>query len=259
MGNQKTKRKNLARQESNSTNWVRTIAILSPVNPVGKELSEAECQELKTVFEHNLKIGHFPYFKSTDGFYTIYNIEFYSAKNKAMAYAVDSFIFAKIHWNKEGDAVFTLEHWEHFCKTINGKEQITTYKLKGSQALNGSFESVRAKDDFLTRLNPPFKSFIPNDLVEQMAAVNNVVEDYARRNPSVDIFEFFNESISEIWTGKLHWITRARLYGKWDELKLATNAKETSLSNRLITTITFSVHSGAFLSIPNADFNVVMP
>ena len=131
--------------------------------------------------------------------------------------SADSFIFAKIHWNREGDAVFTLEYWEHFCKTINGKEQITTYKLKGSQVLGGSFESVQAKDDFLARLNPPFKSFIPNDLVEQMAAVNNVVEDFARRNPNVDIFEFFNESIGEMWTGKHQWITRARLYKKWNE------------------------------------------
>ncbi len=229
MENQKSNCKNLARQESNSTDWVRTIAVLSPVNPVGKELSDDEKQQLnKERFEHYLKTGHYPYFKSADGFYTVYNIGFDVAKKDAMDYSADSFIFVRIHWNKEGDAVFTLEYWKHFCKTINGKEQITTYKIKGSQVLGGSFESVQAKDDFLTRLNPPFKSFIPNDLVEQMAAVNNVVEDYARRNPSVDIFEFFNESISEIWTGKHHWITRARLYGKWNELKLATNAKETS-------------------------------
>ena len=64
MENQKTNRKNLARQESNSTNWIRTIAILSPVNPVGKELSEAENQELREYFEHYfLQIGHYPYFK----------------------------------------------------------------------------------------------------------------------------------------------------------------------------------------------------
>ena len=210
-------RNNLARQESISTNWIRTMAILSPVNPVGKELSEAENQEFKESFEHYLKIGHYPYFKSTDGFYTIYNIEFDGAKKDAMDYAADSFIFAKIHWNKEGDAVFTLEYWEHFCKTINGIEQITTYKLKGSQELGGSFESVQAKDDFLARLNPPFKSFIPNDLVEQMAAVNNVVEEYAMQNPDVDIHQVFNESICWGYTGKHHWITRYKLYGKWNK------------------------------------------
>ena len=83
--------------------------------------------------------------------------------------------------------------------------------------MGGSFESVQAKDDFLARLNLPFKSFIPDDLVEQMAAVNNAVEDYAQRHPDVDIFEFFNESISEMWTGKHHWITRYKLYGKWNK------------------------------------------
>lgn len=228
MENQKTKRKNLARQESNSTNWVRTIAVLSPVNPVGKELSEAECQELKTVFEQNLKIGHFPYFKSADGFYTVYNIGFDVAKKDAMDYSADSFIFVRIHWNKEGDAVFTLEYWKHFCKTINGKEQITTYKIKGSQVLGGSFESVQAKNDFLARLNPPFKSFIPNDLAEQMAAVNNAVESYAQRHPDEDILQVFSESFSEEYTGFKNWITRNKIYGKWDELKLATNAKGTS-------------------------------
>ena len=208
-------RKNLARQESNSTNWIRTIAILSPVHPVGKELSEAECQELKARFVNYLHVGHYPYFELENGYYAVYNIVFDGAKQDAMDYAADSFVFAKIHWNKEGDAVFTLEYWRHFCKTINGKEQITTYKRNGVQVLGGSFENVQAKDDFLARLNPPFKSFIPNDLVEQMAAVNNVVEDYAQRHPDVDIFEFFNESASEIWTGKHRWITRARLYGKW--------------------------------------------
>ncbi|MBO7497166.1 MAG: hypothetical protein J6T98_11485 [Salinivirgaceae bacterium] len=218
MENQKTNRKNLARQESISTNWIRTIAILSPVHPVGKELSEAECQELKASFEQNfLKIGHFPYFELENGYYAVYNIAFDVAKNNAFNHAADSFVFAKIHWNKEGDAVFTLEYWKHFCKTINGKEQITTYKIKGSQVLGGSFENVQAKDDFLARLNPPFKSFIPNSLVEQMAAVNNVVEDYAQRHPDVDIFEFFNESISEQKTGKHHWITRAQLYGRWNK------------------------------------------
>ena len=226
MENQKTNRKNLARQESNSTNWIRTIAILSPVNPVGKELSEAECQELKKKFENDfLKIGHFPYFERENGYYAVYNIVFDVAKQDAMHYAADSFVFAKIHWNKEGDAVFTLEYWEHFCKTINGIEQITTYKLKGSQELGGSFENNQAKDDFLARLNLPFKSFIPDDLVEQMAAVNNVVEDFARRNPNVDIFEFFNESISEMWTGKHHWITRAKLYKNWNTLKISDIAK----------------------------------
>ena len=215
MENQKTNRKNLARQESNSTNWIRTIAILSPVHPVGKELSEAECQELKARFVNYLHVGHYPYFELENGYYAVYNIVFDGAKQDAMDYAADSFVFAKIHWNKEGDAVFTLEYWRHFCKTINGKEQITTYKRNGVQVLGGSFENVQAKDDFLARLNPPFNSYIPNNLVEQMAAVNNVVEDYARCHPDVDIFEFFNESASEIWTGKHRWITRARLYGKW--------------------------------------------
>ena len=218
MENQKTNRKNLARQESNSTNWIRTIAILSPVHPVGKELSEAECQKLKESFDNLLKRGHYPYFKMEGQNYetfVVYNIEFETAKKYALGYLADSFVYARIHWNKEGDAVFTLEYWQHFCKTINGKEQITTYKIKGSQVLGGSFENVQAKDDFLARLNPPFKSFIPNDLVEQMAAVNNVVEDYAQRHPDVDIFDFFNESISEQKTGKHHWITRAKLYGNW--------------------------------------------
>lgn len=215
MENQKTNRNNLARQESNSTNWVRTIAILSPVNPIGKELSEAEYQELKERFVQYLQIGHYPYFELGNGYYAVYNIEFYGPKTRAMDYAADSFVYVRIHWNKEGGAVFTLEYWQHFCKTINGKEQITTYKIKSSQVLGGSFESVQAKGDFLARLNPPFKSFIPNDLVEQMTAVNNVVEDFARRNPNVDIFKFFDESISEVWTGKLHWITRAKLYRRW--------------------------------------------
>ena len=217
MENQKTNRKNLARQESNSTNWIRTIAILSPVNPVGKELSEAESQELKAKFEQYLHIGHYPYFELENGYYAVYNIEFYGAKQDAMDYAADSFIFAKIHWNKEGDAVFTLEYWEHFCKTINGIEQITTYKLKGSQELGGSFENNQAKDDFLARLNLPFKSFIPDDLVEQMAAVNNAVEEYAMQNPDVDIHQVFNESICWGYTGKHHWITRYKLYGKWNK------------------------------------------
>ncbi|MBR5956841.1 MAG: hypothetical protein IKZ99_00595 [Salinivirgaceae bacterium] len=226
MENQKTNRKNLARQESNSTNWIRTIAILSPVHPVGKELSEAEYQELKERFENDfLKIGHFPYFELENGYYAVYNIVFDGAKQDAMDYAADSFVFAKIHWNKEGDAVFTLENWEHFCKNINGKEQITTYKRNGVQVLGGSFENVQAKDDFLARLNPPFNSFIPNNLVEQMAAVNNVVEDYARCHPDVDIFEFFNESASEIWTGKHRWITRAKLYGNWGKLKISDIGK----------------------------------
>ena len=83
--------------------------------------------------------------------------------------------------------------------------------------MGGSFESVQAKDDFLARLNPPFKSFIPNDLVEQMAAVNNVVEEYAMQNPDVDIEQMFNESISWGHTGKHHWITRYKLYGKWNK------------------------------------------
>ena len=218
MGNQKTNCRNLARQESNSTNWVRTIAVLSPVNPVGKELSDGEKQELKERFEHYLKIGHYPYFKSADGFYTVYNIGVDVAKKDAMEYSADSFIFAKIHWNKEGDAVFTLEYWKHFCKTINGKEQITTYKINGSQVLGGSFESVQAKNDFLARLNPLFKSFIPNDLTEQMAAVNNAVESYAQRHPDEDILQVFNESFSEEYTGFKHWITRNRIYGKWNEL-----------------------------------------
>ena len=218
MENQKTNRKNLARQESNSTNWIRTIAILSPVNPVGKELSEAECLELKKRFENDfLKIGHFPYFELGNGYYAVYNIVFDVAKNDAFNHAADSFIFAKIHWNREGDAVFTLEYWEHFCKTINGIEQITTYKLKGSQELGGSFENNQAKDDFLARLNLPFKSFIPDDLVEQMAAVNNAVEEYAMQNPDVDIHQVFNESICWGYTGKHHWITRCKLYGKWNK------------------------------------------
>lgn len=229
MENQKSNCKNLARQESNSTNWVRTIAVLSPVNPVGKELSDDEKQQLnKERFEHYLKTGHYPYFKSADGFYTVYNIGFDVAKKDAMYYSADSFIFVRIHWNKEGDAVFTLEYWNHFCKTINGKEQITTYKIKGSQVLGGSFESVQAKDDFLTRLNSSFKSLIPNDLAEQMAAVNNAVESYALQHPDEDILQVFSESFSEKYTGFKNWITRNRIYGKWDELKLATNAKETS-------------------------------
>ena len=220
MENQKTNRKNLARQESISTNWIRTIAILSPVNPVGKELSEAECQELKESFDNLLKRGHYPYFKmegQNPEIFVVYNSEFETAKKYALGYLADSFIYAKIHWNKEGDAVFSLEYWQHFCKTINGKEQITTYKRNGVQVLGGSFENVRAKDDFLARLNPPFKSFIPNDLVEQMAAVNNVVEDYAQRHPDVDIEQMFNESISWGYTGKHHWITRAQLYGIWNK------------------------------------------
>ena len=217
MENQKTNRKNLARQESISTNWIRTIAILSPVHPVGKELSEAECQELKARFVNYLHVGHYPYFELENGYYAVYNIVFDGAKQDAFNHAADSFVFAKIHWNKEGDAVFTLENWEHFCKTINGKEQITTYKRNGVQVLGGSFENVQAKDDFLARLNPPFNSFIPNNLVEQMAAVNNVVEDYAQRHPDVDIEQMFNESISEGWTGKHHWITRYKLYGKWNK------------------------------------------
>ena len=209
MENQKTNRKNLARQESISTNWIRTIAILSPVHPVGKELSGTEYQELKERFVNYLHVGHYPYFELENGFYAVYNIVFDGAKQDAMDYAADSFVFAKIHWNKEGDAVFTLEYWEHFCKTINGKEQITTYKIKGSQVLGGSFENVQAKDDFLARLNPPFKSFIPNDLVEQMAEVNNMVEDYAHRHPNEDIEQMLNTR------GFNGWVARARLYGRW--------------------------------------------
>ena len=220
MENQKTNRKNLARQESISTNWIRTIAILSPVNPVGKELSEAEYQKLKESFDNLLKRGHYPYFKmegQNPEIFVVYNIEFETAKKYALGYLADSFVYVRIHWNKEGDAVFSLENWEHFCKIINGKEQITTYKIKGSQVLDGSFENVRTKDDFLARLNPPFNLFIPNNLVEQMAAVNNVVEDYAQRHPDVDIEQMFNESIGWGYTGKHHWITRAQLYGRWDK------------------------------------------
>lgn len=220
MENQKTNCNNLARQESNSENWVRTIAVLSPVNPIGKSLSESECQELKTGFENLLKTAHYPYFKSEgqqpEGLYTIYNIEFEQAKKYSKCYEADSFIYVKTLLDEAGDVNFTIEYWEHLCKTICGKKLITTYKLKSSQVLNGSLATVLSKEDFFSQLNPKYKTSIPFNIDVQMGAVNSTIEDYARRHPDEKIRSRFCESISESYTGEKHWKTRCELYDKWN-------------------------------------------
>ena len=76
-------------------NWVKTIGIMSPMNPMEVVLSREENDERKKSFDGMLKRGHYVYFKSKGVYgkpepsYMIYNVEFDSIKTGALLYRLE--------------------------------------------------------------------------------------------------------------------------------------------------------------------------
>ena len=203
-------------------NWVKTIGIMSPMNPMGDILSKDENDKRKEKFDKMLKRGHYVYFKAKgvygepETYYMIYNVEFDSIKNWSMYFKQDSFIYVRLDRDSSNKLIYTFEFWKHVSKEIDGVKKITTYKLLDKQTIKGKVENLSETDDLemFTQLNRNFKFYIPFDLDKQIDEVNEIVEDSIKRHPSVNMKEIFDNTINPKKTGYFHWQNRHLLYGK---------------------------------------------
>lgn len=197
-----TSRRQKAQQAIQGTNRrVRTMAIISAENPMGKSADKEYNQQASNELERQLSIGHYKYFKvkgNYDGIENsimVYNITIEDTLYLCYKYNQESVIFVDM----QNDGEVSYQYWE-------GDDKHSQLKLQHEE-----HEIVDATDDdnYYTQISKHFKFRIP--FFEQ---VKKIYDDLALRENTIDIDKIITESLEPTRTGKSKYFKRGQLYGK---------------------------------------------
>lgn len=206
--------------------YVRTMAILTSENPMGKAYPErlkSREEESGHTMEFNrgrrddlemrLSTGNYPYFKvkgqygSKEKSYIIYNIPLSDTLYLGKYYNQESVIFIQI----EDDGNVSYEYWEQ-----NGDGNFSMAHKRTE------YIDMNDADDFFTKISRKFKFQIPffdgsdengNELNEQIATLYDNVQSKGLTNEEVNRRTL--RAIDESLTGKARYASRGTLYGGW--------------------------------------------
>ena len=197
-----TSRRQKAQQAIKGTNRrVRTMAIISAENPMGKTMSKEYNKQASEELERQLSIGHYRYFRvkgNYDGIENslmIYNISLEDTLYLCYKYNQESVIFVDM----QNDGEVSYQYWE-------GDDNHSQLKLQHEE-----HEIVNATDDdnYYTQISKHFKFRIP--FFEQVEKIYN---DLALRENDIDVDRIITESLESNRTGKSKYFKRGLLYGK---------------------------------------------
>lgn len=206
--------------------YVRTMAILTSENPMGKaypeRLKSKEDESGHTMefnrgrrddLEMRLSTGNYPYFKvkgqygSKEKSYIIYNIPLSDTLYLGKYYNQESVIFIQI----EDDGNVSYEYWEQ-----NGDGNFSMAHKRTE------YIDMNDADDFFTKISRKFKFQIPffdgsdengNELNEQIATLYDKVQSKGLTNEEVNRRTL--RAIDESLTGNARYASRGTLYGGW--------------------------------------------
>lgn len=207
-----TSRRQKAIQSLNMRNKrVRTIAILTSENPMGKSLSKKVNLELRNRLERYLRDGYYAWFPvrgqygNRENSYMIYNISLEDALNIGYRYNQESVIFIE----KDNDEVL-YQYWE--------REEDGEYELTHSRE---DYLNMDDAEDFYTQVSRNFKFQIPffdgsdenqEIMNEQIDYLNEVVQ--GRVNSDKSIEHKIEMTLESNRSGSSKYRHRGSLYGR---------------------------------------------
>lgn len=199
---QETSRRQKAQQAIQGTNRrVRTMAIISAQNPMGRKASKEYNQTASEELERQLAIGHYKYFK-TKGNYDgieyslmIYNISLEDTLYLCYKYNQQSVIFVDM----QNDGEVSYQYWE-------GDDDNSPLQLK-----NEKHEIVNATNDdnYYTQVSRHFKFRIPF-----FEHINKIHSELMDKENDIDVDKLITETLEQDRTGKSKYFKRCQLYGK---------------------------------------------
>lgn len=221
--NETTRKQKAIQSISGNNKRVKTMAILSPENPMSNKyperLSSKEDESGHTMdfnrgrrddIEAYLTIGNFAWFRMKGKYvnkeksYIVYNISFEDAEHISKKYNQESFIFITCN----NDEV-TYQYWE---QNGDGKYNMTHERSE--------YIDMADADDFYSKISRKFKFQIPffdgsDDNKEQISEhIETMNRTIAKKNLNESEIEAkINECIDSNRTGKGRYYSRGTLYG----------------------------------------------
>lgn len=198
---------------------VRTLAILSAENPMGKKASEEENKEKREKLETYLNNANYAWFRikgkygNKEKSHIIYNISLEDAKTIGEMFQQESIIFVNM---SDGEGKISYQYWE--------TDGVNPYKMTHERN-----EIIRRDeaDDFYSTICRAFKFQVPffdgsDELKEEIngqeKALNELLEE--KQLSDEDIQRYLDNILDEEKTGKRKWECRGNMYGglsKWLE------------------------------------------
>lgn len=180
---------------------VKTMAIISPENPMGmkapKEYNEKSMEEMI----NSLKIGHFKWFK-VKGLYNdpensliIYNISLDDTLHLCYKFNQESVVFVDM---TSPDGKISYQYWE-------GDDHNSPLKL---QKERNEIVDAQNDSDYYTKICRFFKFRIP--FFEHFEHINTVLYESSKK---YDVDRLLDESMNDKFTGHHKYICRAKIYG----------------------------------------------
>lgn len=181
--------KKLAAALKGSSKHIKTIAIMSPENPMGRATSKEENDKLYDGFKKTLKLGHVHYMEikgmygQKERSFMIMNMPFENIKEWAKNYNQESFIFINVNDDKI--------HSEYWQKPDKGDYEKLT-------EADGYIDAENATDFFST-LTRKFKFTIPF-----------VFDSYNVKNEN-EFQRLLSESLDMSFSGRHRFICRCKM------------------------------------------------
>ncbi len=183
---------------------VRTIAIVSAENPMGKPVSPEYNKEAAEKLFHTLVIGYIIYFPTRNSKYKkvkensvfIYNVTLYYAKSLADDFNQESMVFVDI---TNPDQI-SYQWWE---RPAEGKQ------LRMVDEQHDIVDTTNDSDNY-TMICRRFKFRIPffEGYIRTLTALNEC-------SSQSDVDRMLTETTTSGWSGLHQYVTMAKLYGRW--------------------------------------------
>ena len=202
-----TSRRHKAQQAIQGANRrVRTMAIISAENPMGKKMNDEYNQQAREKLERQLAIGHYRYFKAKGNYdglensVMIYNISIEDTLYLCYKYNQESVIF--VDMQKDGE--ISYQYWQ-------GDDNSSQLKLQHEE-----HEIVDATDDdnYYTQISKKFKFRIPF-----FEHIKKIKDDLSLRENYIEVDRLITESLESNRTRKSKYFKRCQLYGKYKPSK----------------------------------------
>lgn len=221
--NETTRRQKAIQSISGKNDRVKTMAIISPENPMSKKyperLESKEAESGHTMdfnrgrrddIETYLTIGNFAWFRMKGKYenkeksYIVYNISFEDAEHISRKYDQESFIFIICN-----NGEVTYQFWE---KKGDGKYNKTHERSE--------YVDMSNADDFYSKISRNFKFQIPffdgsddnkTQINEHIKAMNDTISKKNLNDSEIE--SKINECIDSSRTGKGRYYSRGTLYG----------------------------------------------
>lgn len=213
----KTSKKTKARQSLfGKRKALKQFAIISPENPMGKNLSYEENAKRRKAFDIDLGELGVKAFKVKDVYnnkensYIIFNISFSSAEKLSRDYDQESFIFAKV----KGENEVEFELW---LKKVSEEDKDASFKDKQHELKEVQTEVLIVNDakDFYTSIGRTFKFKIPFKFFEEVENYDNIFDEKCLESKKYEesYQKLIEESVSDAYTCKHQMFARSKLYG----------------------------------------------